>query len=45
MQDPKQIELATKAVRDYADASGYGAWISDKICRDIAAAVLRAVKP
>ena len=39
-----EINAGFAAVRRYVDASGYGHWISDQVCIDIATAVLRAAE-
>lgn len=38
-----QIEQATAAVRQFANNSGYGTFISDAQCRELAIAVLKAI--
>ena len=44
MTTQREINAGMAAVRRYVDASGYGHWISDQVCIDIAAAVLRAAE-
>lgn len=39
-----EIDVATKAVRKYADQSGYGTFISDQQCANLAATVVNAVE-
>ena len=39
----EQVELGTAAVRDYINSAGYGSYVSNDICRDIAIAVLEVV--
>ena len=38
-----QLRVATDALREYSDASGYGSFVSDDTCRQAATAVARAV--
>lgn len=37
------IECAKQAVRQAINETGYGSWVSDDHCRDLAAKVLRKV--
>jgi len=39
----ENLECGKKAVRDYIDNTGYGAYISDKICIEIAEVVLESI--
>lgn len=39
-----ELEAGTAAVRVAIDASGYGRWVSQDQCRDLAAAVLQAAE-
>lgn len=39
----EEIAAATAAVRKKIDESGYGSWVSDAQCEDVAKAVLDAV--
>jgi hypothetical protein len=39
----ENLECGKKAVRDYIDNTGYGAYISDKICTEIAEVVLESI--
>ena len=41
--DDNKLIAATAAVRKYVDASGYGGYISDEKCRELAAAVIAAL--
>lgn len=38
----RQIKAGTAAVRKLIDDAGYGSWVSDDICREVAIAVLKA---
>ena len=44
MTTQREINAGFSAVRRYVDASGYGHWISDQVCIDLASAVLRAAE-
>jgi len=39
----ENLECGKKAVRDYIDNTGYGAYISDKICIELAEVVLESI--
>jgi hypothetical protein len=41
--DEEQLGAGTAAVRKYVDGAGYGGYVNDEKCREIAAAVLTAV--
>lgn len=44
MATETQIEAGAAAVRQKIDATGYGRWVSDDQCREVAVAVLEAVE-
>ena len=44
MPSQREINAGFAAVRKIADYSGYGNWIGDQMCIDIAVAVLRAAE-
>lgn len=44
MFTPEQYAAAQAAVRKIIDASGYGMWVSDGQCQEVAEAVLAAAE-
>ena len=41
----EQIQDAMEAVREKIDATGYGGYVSDEMCRDLAKAALEGAFP
>ena len=39
----EQLEQGKRAVREYVDRTGYGSYISDRVCTEITESVLEAI--
>lgn len=39
-----ELEAGKQAVREKIDAAGYGSWVSDEQCEDVARSVLEAAE-
>ena len=44
MPTEAEIDAGTAAVRNAINASGYGSWVSDAQCQELASAVLEAAE-